>query len=133
MRVYIAATYADPSPTVRAWHVARACLLGRLVLECGHAPVVVHPSIAAGVYGDDADPRERERGLRAALEVMDGCGHLWALLRDDGTMSSGTAEEWRLFRAPAFRQAETWARWRFKVKQCAPHLLPAWDALAVRP
>lgn len=127
-RVYVAAPFADPSPTVRAWHVARACLLGRLALECGHAPVVVHPSIAAGVYGDDEVPHERERGLRAALEVMRGCDALWALLRDDGTMSAGTAEECRLFDGNP--QALAWAGWRCRVPDV---LLPAWDALAVRP
>ncbi len=130
-RVYIAASFADPSPTVRAWHVARACLLGRLALECGHAPVVVHPSIAAGVYGDDADPRERERGLRAALEVMRGCDAMWALLRDDGTMSYGTAGEWREFDGKA--EALTWAGWRGRIPSFDDERLAAWDALAVRP
>lgn len=130
-RVYIAAPYADPSPTVRAWHVARACLLGRLALECGHAPVVVHPSIAAGVYGDDSDPVQRERGLRAALEIVDGCDELWALLRDDGTLSEGMAKEWGAFSGPI--GCGTWAQWRADVEPRAPDLLPAWDALAVTP
>lgn len=129
VRVYIAGPFAGPSPTVRAWNVARASLLGRLALECGHAPVVVHPSIAAGAY--DADPAQRERGLRAALEVMRGCDALWALLRDDGTMSSGTAKEWREFDGKA--EGLTWAGWRGRIPDFDHERLAAWDALAVRP
>lgn len=131
MRVYIAGPFGDPSPTVRAWHVARASLLGRLALECGHAPVVVHPSIAAGVYGDDADPAQRERGLRAALEVMRGCDEMWVLLRDDGTKSDGVRAERRAWNLAA--PSGTWLDWRLHVVTDAPDLLPAWDALAVRP
>jgi hypothetical protein len=131
VRVYIAGPFTDPRPEVVAWHVARACLLGRLATECGHAPVVVHPSIAAGVYGDDAVAWQRERGLRAALEVMHGCDALWALLRDDGTMSSGTAGEWRDFDGKA--EALTWAGWRGRIPDFDAERLAAWDALAVKP
>ena len=92
---YIIAPYAGDVDR----NVARACLLGRLALAHGLAPVVVHPAIRAGVYGDDDVAEERERGLAASIEVallvVMAFGDVWVLSNDDGSLSDGCAREWR--------------------------------------
>lgn len=135
---YIAAPYADPSPTIRAWHVDRAVLLARLAMACGYSPVETHTSIAAGVYGDDSDPGQRARGMAATAAICRGVlatpgAVLWALKRDDGSVSDGTRAECVLAADVADYTAHTWAEWAIKVATKAPHLLPEWDRLAVRP
>ena len=136
---YIAAPFGDPSPTIRARHVARARLLARLAFACGYAPVEPHSSIHAGVYGDDADPAQRAAGMDATQAVCRALlaspdAELWALLRDDWTMSDGTRGEVDIARKHGNEWDEsTWAEWRTRVVAEAPHLLPEWDRLAVRP
>ena len=136
--LYVAAPFGDPSPTIRAWHTARAALLCRLATLSGFAPICPHPTIAAGGYGDDSDPAQRAAGMEAtlalALLVARARGTLWALSRDDGTLSAGTDAEldaWPPSLDPP--RAYTWTEWAIKVAAKAPALLPEWDALAVRP
>jgi len=135
--LYVAGPYSDPSETIRAWHTDRAALLGKLALACGYAPIVVHTSIAAGVYGDDSDADQRAAGMASTLAicaaVVADVGPVWALLRDDRTMSDGTAAEWAMMRGPADHQAMEWSEWRRRVKRKAPHLLTEWDRISVRP
>ena len=136
---YIAAPCGDPSPTIRAWHVARARLLARLALATGHAPVCVHGEIEAGTYGDDSDPEQRARGMAASAAICRGVlatrgAVLWALTRDDGMFSDGTRAEWMI--AEGLQSAPrvgAWNSWRGWVDEYAPHFLPEWDRLAVRP
>ena len=136
---YVAAPFSDASLTIRAWHVSRAVLLARLAMACGYAPVEVHTSIAAGVYGDDSDPEQRARGMAATAAICRGVlatpgAVLWALLRDDGTASTGTAGERDLARATGREwQTATWSAWQMLAERVASHLLPEWDRLAVRP
>ena len=136
---YVAAPFSDASPTIRAWHVARAVLLARLAMACGLAPVEPHTSIAAGVYGDDSNPEQRARGMVATRQiaalVMSGGGKMWALLRDDYSMSDGVRDEVQIADDRGISRARRapWAEWRTIAAQSAPHLLPAWDRLAVRP
>ena len=135
----IAAPYADPSSTIRAWHVDRAVLLARLAMACGYSPVETHTSIAAGVYGDDSDPAQRAQGMAATAAICRGVlatpgAVLWALLRDDGTASDGTRGEVDIARKHGNEWDEsTWAEWRTIAAQSAPHLRTEWDRLAVRP
>ena len=137
--LYVAAPFGDPSPTIRAWHTARAALLCRLATLSGFAPICPHPTIAAGGYGDDSDPAQRAAGMEATLDVcrvMMGTpgAVLWALLGDDQSMSTGTRGEWMAAQdVGADRNALSWADWRHEVRVKAPALLPEWDALAVRP
>ena len=137
--VYVAAPYGDPSPTIRAWHVARARLLARLALATGYAPIVVHGEISACTYGDDSDPEQRARGMAASAAICRGVlstpgAVLWALLRDDQSMSDGTRAEWEIADAARVdRTAWPWSRWRHKASKHARHLLLEWDRLAVRP
>lgn len=135
--VYVAAPYHDPNPRIVAWNVARACLLGRLAARCGYVPTVVHAEIHGGVYGDDNDPAQRAAGRALTLAKLDGVlaagGRVWALLRDDGEMSEGTRAEVNEARDTGSAwTGSTWAEWRTEAS-AHPDLLPAWDALAVRP
>lgn len=132
---YIAAPLNDASPTIVAWHVARARLLARLAMACNLSPVVVHGEIEAGTYGDDADPEQRARGMAASAAICRGVlatpgAVLWALLRDDGSMSAGTLAEWAL---ASDGTQTTWNGWRRHAAKHAPALLPEWDRLAARP
>jgi hypothetical protein len=143
---YIAAPYADPNPAVRAWNVARACLLARLAVSTGWAPIVVHPGIAA-IYGEDETEELRALGLEVdialLLHVRREGGFLWVLLRDDLSMSSGVAAEWRawlLGRAPSDGQGWlvstkelvcSWEDWRPSMSEAG--LSQQWTALRARP
>lgn len=136
---YVAAPFSDPSPTIRAWHVSRAVLLARLAMACGYAPFEPHTGIAAGVYGDDSDPEQRARGMEATAAICRGVlatpgAVLWALTRDDGMFSDGVRAEWTLAQGlDAARRVNGWSSWRGWAAEHAPHLLPEWDRLAVRP
>ena len=136
--LYIAAPYGDPSPTIRAWHTDRAALLCRLATLSGYSAVCVHPTIAAGGYGDDSDPAQRAAGMEATLDlcrlVLRSYGAwCWALCRDDGTLSTGAKAEYdAALEAIVPRRAMTWDEWR-TFASAFPALLPEWDRLATRP
>ena len=159
--VYVAAPYGAPTQEARAWHVARAELLGELAAACGLAPVVVHRRIHDHEWGPDEDPASRAAGMEVTLAICLETvkrGLLWVLERDDGTLSPGTqAEEGAASQAVGQRvhpelarwlQEEpalhavlhegwllgaTWAVWRQRVIAWAPHLRPAWEALSSPP
>ena len=120
--VYIAAPYASDHPDGIATNVRRAVALGRLATEQGLAPIVVHPSILAGVYGDDNDPEARARGLKCTVAIAKlvarTSGHLWVLRNDDSTMSKGVAGEVVVWMRATGMGAQseglhsfTWERW----------------------
>ena len=143
---YIAAPYANPSPAVRAWNVARACLLARLAVLTGWAPIVVHPGIA-GIYGEEETEELRALGLEVDIallrHVRKSRGALWVLLRDDLTMSSGVAAErgaWLLGRTPSGLQGWlpstnevvlSWEAWKLPMSEAG--LGQQWEALRARP
>jgi len=103
--IYVAGPYRHDTEAGRVQHVERACRLAHKVMRAGGVPVVVHPAILHGVYGDpsDTDPAERERGvantLSLALYVRNAGGRCVALTREDGSLSQGTADEAALFAA----------------------------------
>ena len=103
--IYVAGPYRHDTEAGRVEHVERACRLAHKIMAAGGVPVVVHPAILHGVYGEpsDTDPVERERGvantLTLALFVRNAGGRCVALTRDDGSLSQGTADEAALFAA----------------------------------
>lgn len=124
--VYIIGPYAADTPDGIAANVRNAVNLARRVAEAGHAPYCIHAEIAAGVFGDDADPAQREAGLWLAAQraYHAGATGMWLLVirRPDGTLSAGTRHElqaWRDGRNAApkgwrgdviARTAEAWGR-----------------------
>ena len=107
---YICSPFAGDVPE----NLRRAVALSRLALGAGHAPLCVHPAIAAGCYGDDGVPEERKVGLRAVCALVEAVawagGDFWLLLRDDGTISAGCQPELDVWRREAGRAAVVW-RW----------------------
>lgn len=101
--IYVAGPFAaqeHPLPVPVGLHVTRAAAVASWATRMGYAPLVVHPAIAAGAYGDDDDPDDRRMGLAATVELVrlvasHPAGELWLITRDDGTLSSGTAGELR--------------------------------------
>jgi len=95
--VYIAGPYGSPHEHERLANVGRACHLSLWASRAGYAPIVVHPAIHWGAYGSDDNPADRERGLATVTAILRAAaqagGHLWVILRDDGSMSSGTERE----------------------------------------
>lgn len=95
--VYVAAPYGASSPQVRERNRRRACALARLAVQEGLAPVVVHPGIELGAYGDDDVPEDRQRGLEVACRlvqaVAEAGGYLWLLEADDHRLSLGCGAE----------------------------------------
>lgn len=111
-----AATPAELSENVR-----RAVHLARWSVERGYAPMCAHPGVAAGMYGREEVPAERERGLRIcealAADVARSGGAMFVILRDDGTASQGVAREVRAYFAATATDAAprvvgcTWQGW----------------------
>jgi len=124
--VYIAAPYTADTAEELAWNVARAALLGRVALSEGLCPIVVHPSIAAGVYGDDADPAERQAGINCSLQLLDlvkgAGGWLWVLAGE----SSGVRAEVARWGDPSAATVGSWEEWRHRVPL---QWVPAWERL----
>ena len=72
--VYIAGPYTADTAEGRERNVARAAQLSRYAVQCVYAPIIPHPAILAGGYGDDAIEAEREAGLEAVFDCWFQCG-----------------------------------------------------------
>ena len=98
-------------------NVRRALAVCRWAVAHGYAPECVHTTIAAGGLGDDDNPDDRDRGIgscvaRVRMHAKVG-GALLVILRDDGTMSTGTEREviaWMNAGGGAVDR-RTWAQW----------------------
>ena len=118
--VYIAGPYGDPDPLQIDLNVRRASALARLAVAEGLAPLVVHPAILAGAYGDDYNPQERAAGLDCSLSLVETVrrhsgGQLWVLTRHDGELSPGTKLELQAWQGVPrgrrhFRRG-SWSQW----------------------
>ena len=90
--------------------------------ESGIAPVYIHEAIALGVYGNDENPEERERGLQAAALIAESIavagGELWLLELPNGRLSHGTAFEAAAFLRAAKRAGLVATVRRFKALSC---------------
>ena len=79
---------------------------GRHAMSLGYAPIVIHGAVQVGVYGDDADPPERARGIEAACAIAKAVGRaegeLWLLRLPGGGVSSGCDREARAFETARF-------------------------------
>jgi hypothetical protein len=101
---YIAGSFAGPNDAAVLRNVARALGVGWLATERGFAPLVPHAAGWLGVHGGkDEDPGVRTAALTCGVSIARAVaavgGHMWIVLRDDGTMSDGTALEHDCFRA----------------------------------
>lgn len=115
---YLAGPIAAPTAEERAENIRRIGQICRWLTARGYAVVTVHAAVAAGHYGDDDDPAERERGIQAcevlARMVADRNGQLAVLLRDDGEASTGTRREMIAFAGGEPSTTEligTWEQW----------------------
>lgn len=144
MFVYIAAPLGNPDPAVRAWHRERANLLAALAFAEEGIPVCVH-AYAELAIGSGTDHKARERGLKRSLIALETVfragGQVWCLLDEYGQMSPGVKAEiakWdelqaRLRSTAKGYHIDRWSEWRTYAEWHAPHLLPEFDRLAVRP
>lgn len=140
--VYVAAPLGAPTAALRAWHRERANLLCALAFAMDRVPVCVHP-YAETAMGSDADPDARARGLAYALDAVEvvarAGGALWVLLRDDGTLSDGCAQESARYDEwgdpDTVEQSWTlvWTDWRAIAAWAARRLLAEFDRLATPP
>lgn len=110
MTVYIAAPFAPACGLDAAENTRRAVLLAMIYRRRGYHVECVHPDILAGRYGDDNDPTQRAAGMERTLALVRKAGRLAVLLRPDGTMSAGTAEERRQFELWSGGPVDVW-RW----------------------
>ena len=123
--VYIAAPYSHPEPVGRALNVERARLLARLAVLEGLSPVLAHPLIDVGVFGDDANPQHRAFGLEADKAVVQAIamttnGCIWVLRNDDGDWSPGVDVE-----------RSTWIRMRHGLRGLREGSWATWLTLAI--
>lgn len=95
--LYVAAPYRADTPEEVTENVRRACVLGHFAFLKGFAPIVMHPAIHAGVYGNDAIPAERAQGVAVdhvfLTMIHVANGRMWVILRDDGSHSEGVMAE----------------------------------------
>ena len=82
--IYIASPYAGDIETNTAF-AKKAC---RYAIHQGHTPIAVH--LLYPQMLDDAEPPEREIGLRLGHRVLEVCDELWLC---GGRVSSGMARE----------------------------------------
>lgn len=94
--VYICAPYGDATDDRIKENIQKAETLGRVARDKGFAPIVVHSNVAM-LFGDDRDPELRTIGLECnlavAAAVADSGGSLWAVFRDDHSLSEGCSME----------------------------------------
>ena len=119
--VYIAAPYAANEGLSIEENVRRAVALADRAAAEGHAPLLVHREVRAGLYGRDEVPEERERGLRAtrslARRVGTAQGELWILQLPSGQISSGCDGERTSFVSGALRARDMGAVLRARIVQ----------------
>ena len=119
--VYIAAPYAPNEGISIEENVRRAVALADRAAAEGHAPLLVHREVRAGLYGRDEVPEERERGLRAtrslARMVGNAQGELWILQLPSGQISSGCDGERTSFVSGALRARDMGAVLRARIVQ----------------
>lgn len=118
--VYIAGPYADGRWGGIVANCQRAIELGAYAARIGLCPISPHAMGLAGVYGDveERDPGVRARaldcGIRMAGVVAASGGDLWAISRDDGSLSDGTKDEQVEFLRLSYHRSSrvaTWAEW----------------------
>lgn len=106
----------------------------------GIAPVYVHEQIEAGVFGNDGNPEDRERGLLAAATIAEAValagGELWLLELPDGSFSRGCEHERAAFERAARTVGAGYTIRTFKALSCYPdgvictgveHFAPPYD------
>lgn len=116
---YVAGPFAGSTREEVARNVHRAAMLGRYMLDTyGWVPIVVHPSIQAGVYGDDSVPEQRDYGIAAVSHILNLVasqdGVVVVIARDDGALSAGTQRELDALKSinpDAQIFVKTWAEW----------------------
>lgn len=132
--IYIAAPFGAATHDERLHNTMRAVTIANVAAAIGYEPVVVHLRILAGEWGDDNDPFQRAAGMAATMEVLERVirrgGEVWALRRDDGTMSAGTAAEVEhALAAGADVVACTWTEWEHRA---AREVLPMFRMFRTR-
>ena len=105
-KIFISAPYGDKDPKIRQINTRKARALARLAVETGGAPVYVHDDIAAGVYGDDRVPRDRERGLHICRFLCDDSDGVFELVPRTPGMRYETKNK-----AVFEIKSGTWAEW----------------------
>ena len=89
MRIFLASPFFAPTPEGIAANVALARRLCAEVIAGGHSPYAPH--LLMPQFLDDANPADRERGIRAGLDFLRVCDEVWCW----STVSMGMAAEIR--------------------------------------
>ena len=111
--VYIAAPFAADTLAEVAENTHRAEALSLYAIRRGYAPICVHSGALRGAYGRDTDAGDRKAALDVDRALLDVSGEVWALTRDDGTLSPGMLVEldhWSSTGRPPWT-LNTWAGW----------------------
>lgn len=113
--VYVAAPFAAPTAAEVARNIARARAVGRLAVHRGLAPIVPHVLGAAGLFGaptdDGSSSPTRTAALECSLALVRRADDLWAICRDDGSLSEGTRAERLAWHSDCRDGVYTCARW----------------------
>lgn len=115
--VYIAGPLAAGTLAERQEHYRRIVALTRYAIRQGFAPVCPHLTIGVPLGWPEVgeSPEARVVGLEASMALLDAVvssdGVVWALRRDDGSLSAGTEAEVEWASGAASLVSGTWAEW----------------------
>ena len=122
---YVAGPYGASTATEIEVNVSRALQLGRWAVAAGFAPIVPHLLGAAELYGcakeqDDGTSRRvaLECGISGARTVALAGGVFLGIVREDGSLSSGTQAEFDAYLVPTRTTVRavlhTWETWKHR-------------------
>ena len=117
--VYIAGPLAADTLAERREHYRRIVALTRYAIRQGFAPVCPHLTIGVPMGWPEVgeSPEARAAGLETSMALLGAVvgagGVVWALRRDDGSLSAGTEAEvaWADRRSVYIVSSGPWAEW----------------------
>jgi len=119
--VYVAGPFREKKHrSEREVNSRRAVAVANLAVQRGLSPIVIHPAILLGAYGEDDSPRDRANGLEIACKIVRAVAgvpksKLWVIKTDDGGLSEGTQVEVEAWKGEGGMKSQTlmltWDEW----------------------
>lgn len=119
--VYIAGPFREKDRrSGREVNSMRAVAVASLAVQQGLSPIVIHPAILLGAYGEDDSPRDRANGLQIACKIVRAVAgvpksRLWVIKTDDDELSEGTQAELDAWKDEGGMKSQTlmltWDEW----------------------
>ncbi len=119
--VYIAGPFREKEHrSEREVNSRRAVAVANLAVQQGLSPIVIHPAILLGAYGEDDSPRDRANGLQIACKIVRAVAgvpksRIWVIKTDEDEISEGTQAEVEAWKDEGGTKSQalmlTWDEW----------------------